>query len=77
MARPRKITPPATPSSSKKIKVSNRITEEHSEMLDLLKRLLVIANDERYRNLSRFNRMRELLNEWDDPQSVVKSGKPM
>jgi len=61
MERPRKITPPATPSTR----------------LDLLKRLLVIANDERYRNLSRFNRMRELLNEWDDPQSVVKSGKPM
>ena len=77
MARPQKITPPATPSTSKKIQVSNRIAEEHSEMLDLLKRLLVIANDERYRNLSRFNRMRELLNEWDDPQSVVKSGKPM
>ena len=61
MERSRKITPPATPSTR----------------LDLLKRLLVIANDERYRNLSRFNRMRELLNEWDDPQSVVKSGKPM
>ena len=47
----------ATPSTSKKIQVSNRIAEEHSEMLDLLERLLVIANDERYRNLSRFNRM--------------------
>jgi sulfite reductase beta subunit-like hemoprotein len=59
----------ATPSTSKKVQVSNRIVEEHSEMLDLLERLLVIANDERYRNLSRFNRMRELLNEWDDEET--------
>lgn len=59
----------ATPSTSKKIQVSNQIAEEHSEMLDLLERLLVIANDERYRNLSRFNRMRELLNEWDDEET--------
>jgi len=59
----------ATSSTSKKIQVSNRIAEEHSEMLDLLERLLVIANDERYRNLSRFNRMRELLNEWDDEET--------
>lgn len=59
----------AKPSTSKKIQVSNPIAEEHSEMLDLLERLLVIANDERYRNLSRFNRMRELLNEWDDEET--------
>ena len=35
-----------------------------------LEKLVVIANDERFRNLSRFNQLRALLNEWDDEKKL-------
>jgi len=52
--------------NDKKFKVSNQIIEEHTEMLELLEKLLIIAHDNRYRNLSKFNLMLELLDAWDD-----------
>jgi hypothetical protein len=56
----------ATDTTTEKYK---RLQKDYNELVDLLERLLVVANDERYRNLSRFMRMRELLNEWDDEET--------
>jgi len=36
----------------------------------LLEKLVVIANDERFRNLTKFSEMRQILNQWDKEKKL-------
>jgi hypothetical protein len=45
-------------------------SKDYVDTKKFLEKLVVIANDERFRNLSRFNQLRALLNEWDDEKKL-------
>jgi len=45
-------------------------SKDYVDTKKFLEKLVVIANDERFRNLSRFNQLRALLNEWDNEKKL-------
>jgi len=57
----------------KDIKVSknelNKLAQQHSEIVKLVKRLKVISNHQEFRSLYKFIQIKALLNEWNNQRA--------